>query len=57
MEEARIIKDKIAKELQKYDPEVQELISKGLTYTNRGQLTRVTNRLSRDIENMIKEKK
>ncbi|MET3699837.1 hypothetical protein SAMN05877753_11344 [Bacillus oleivorans] len=49
------INEKILQRLESYDEEVQEIIKKGISYTERAQLTRVKNRLSRDIEKMAKE--
>jgi hypothetical protein len=51
------INEKIMHRLENYDKEIQEIIKKGISYTERAQLTRVKNRLSRDIERMAKETK
>ena len=51
------INEKILQRLESYDEEVQEIIKKGISYTERAQLTRVKNRLSRDIERIAKERK
>ncbi|WP_176482018.1 hypothetical protein [Paucisalibacillus globulus] len=49
------INDKIIKKIENYDEEVQNILKKGILYTERAQLTRVKNRISRDIEKMAKE--
>lgn len=47
--------DKIMAKIENFDEEVQEILKKGISYTERAQLTRVKNRLSRDIEKKAKE--
>jgi hypothetical protein len=51
------INEKIMQRLETYDEEIQDIIKKGISYTERAQLTRVKNRLSRDIEKIAKETK
>lgn len=51
------INEKIREKLAKYDEDVQEILLKGIGYTERAQLTRVKNRIARDIEKMAKETK
>ncbi|MGY3716246.1 hypothetical protein ACWE42_12070 [Sutcliffiella cohnii] len=50
------IDEKVNKELEKYDEDVQKVISSGLRHAQRGQVTRVAERLYREIERMAKEK-
>ncbi|MFS0671729.1 hypothetical protein [Ornithinibacillus sp. 179-J 7C1 HS] len=49
------INEKILNKLENYDEEVQSILKKGINYTDRAQLTRVKNRIARDIERMAKE--
>jgi len=51
------INKKVINKLEDYDEEVQELIKKGINYTERAQLTRVKNRLSKDIDRIVKEQR
>lgn len=50
------VNEKILHRLEQYDREVQEIIKNGIRYTERAQLTRVKNRLARDIDKLAKEK-
>ncbi|WP_193063712.1 hypothetical protein [Oceanobacillus oncorhynchi] len=49
------IHGKIIKKIEQYDEEAQEVLKKGIRYTEKSQLTRVKNRISRDIEKIAKE--
>lgn len=49
------INEKILKKIEKYDDEVQTILKRGIKYTERAQITRVKNRISRDIEKIAKE--
>ena len=51
------INDKILSKIESYDDEVQAILKKGIKYTERSQVTRVKNRISRDIERLVREGK
>lgn len=49
------INDKILRKIEDYDKEVQTILKKGINYTERAQITRVKNRISRDIQKLARE--
>jgi len=49
------INDIIVSKIEKYEEEIQMVLKKGIKYTERAQVTRVKNRISRDIEKIAKE--
>lgn len=51
------INDKILQRLENSDEDVQEIIKKGLGYTEKAQISKVKSRIARDIEKLAKEKR
>ena len=49
------INDKILSKIEKYDNEVQTILKNGIKHTDRAQVTRVKNRISRDVYKLAKE--